>query len=385
MRIALICNTYIRNYGSVLQSLASYVMLQEIADDVKVVNYIDEPTPKAKRKIFLYVKLPLILNPNTLGAKIKKIILSKLNAHFSKIQMQRGLAMRQFVYENFVFTDECKTTGEAKNEIMKQDVVVVGSDQLWGPVDILRDYHTLSFLPDDFRKVSYATSFGVSKLPTYVRKRASHFLKRFQSISVREDSGADIVEQMIGKRPVVVADPTLLLEARQWSDVLGDNRRVKGNYIFAFFLGGNKTQREFVKKASATVGFPIVSMQHVDEYIEADENFADVNINDASPADFVNLIQYADMIFTDSFHASIFSILYHKKFYTFDRYNASSSNSRNSRIVSLFSHLGITEQHLLGTENINEILKKNVNYEQVEEQLSAWREYSLDYLKEALR
>ena len=143
MKIALICNTYIRNYGSILQSLASYKVLQDLGNEVKVINYKDYPTSKAKKKIFWYVKLPLILNPKTLIAKIKKVILSKSNPDFLKIRRNREMSMDSFVVKHFEFTAACDSIEEAKKEILKMDTVVVGSDQLWGPVDILRDYNTL--------------------------------------------------------------------------------------------------------------------------------------------------------------------------------------------------------------------------------------------------
>lgn len=116
MKIALICNTYIRNYGSILQSLASYKVLQDLGNEVKVINYKDYPTSKAKKKIFWYVKLPLILNPKTLIAKIKKVILSKSNPDFLKIRRNREMSMDSFVVKHFEFTAACDSIEEAKKK-----------------------------------------------------------------------------------------------------------------------------------------------------------------------------------------------------------------------------------------------------------------------------
>lgn len=384
MKVALICNAYIRNYGSILQSLACYLVLKEMVDEVEVVNYVDVPTGHAKRKIFRYILLPQLINPVKLWKKFCKIYHGKVDKDFLKIRQDRSLAMEKFVEKSFCFTKKCNSISDAAQVIQLYDKVMISSDQLWGPADILRGYHTLEHLPIDFPKVAYGTSFGVSMLPEFVKESAAHFLNNIQHVSVREQSGAQIVKNLTAREVPIVVDPTLLFDGIKWSEILGNRKPYEGAYIFAFFLGGTKSHRDFVKKVQKEMGLPIVSMQFLDEYLGSDVNFADVNMNNASPADFVNLIRFADIVITDSFHASVFSIQYHKKFFTFDRYPSKSKNSRNSRIESLFGKLGLQDRHLNGTEKVGNLLVKTIDYERIDEVLNSWRLDSRSYLKSAL-
>lgn len=383
-KIALICNTYIRNYGSILQSYATFYVLRQLGYDVEVVNYKDTPDKWAKMQILCYIKLPMLFNYNIVIKKLDSLLASKKDDGYSKMKEKRVMAMESFVLKNFHFTSEYYSKKEIKNGLMDKSAVIIGSDQLWGPADIIRDYHTLNFVPEMIPKISYATSFGVSSLPYYVRKRTSDFLRKIDFISVREDTGALIIKHLIQKDVKIVVDPTLLLNAEDWMKIQTNEPPIHDRYIFCFFLGNNPEQRSLVKKVSYFTKLPIVSMQHLDEYIKSDIEFADQNVNDATPDTFINLIRNAEYIFCDSFHASVFSIIYHKNFFTFNRYNSKFVNSRNSRIDSLFNHLGLQQRHIEETENVCDFLKKSIDYENVDKKLDLWRRESLDFLKKSL-
>lgn len=385
-KIALICNTYIRNYGSILQSLATFKKISSLGYEVEVINYKDNPDRKAKLEIIYHLKLPLLTDPTFLKKKFKNSISAIGNHEYKRIVADRNTIMDLFVNKHFIFSKKCNNINEVKNIIKDYNAVIIGSDQLWGPADIIRDYHTLNFVPEKILKIAYATSFGVSKLPKFLNKRTANFLRKINYLSVREDSGAKIIESLINLKVQVVADPTLLLTQDEWNQYIDNNPRIQGKYIFCFFLGDNEEQRNFAKEVSKKMKMPIVSIQHMDEFIKSATNFADINVNDASPSDFINLIKYAELILCDSFHASIFSIIYSKKFFTFNRYNSSSPNARNSRIDTLSNKLDLSNRHLIqiNTLNIEQQLSSEINYQKVHTKLNAWKEESLNYLKNSL-
>lgn len=94
----------------------------------------------------------------------------------------------------------------------------------------------------------------------------------------------------------------------------GNERFIKEPYLFCYFLGNNPEQREFVKRFKDKTGYKIVQLQHCDEYIKSDVEFPDYTPYNVGPAEFVQLIRDAEYVFTDSFHASVFSLLYEKRF-----------------------------------------------------------------------
>ena len=383
-KIAYICNTYIWNYGSILQSYALFVKIKQLGFEADVVDYKDTPnTLKAQFKQTLFLRIPMLFKYSELKKKILSIKISH-NVSYCNIQNQRHKAMKLFVTNNFTFTKPCNTIQDVKNQIKDYACVLIGSDQLWGVAEILRDYHTLNFIPDNQPKISYATSFGVSQLPCFVRSKARNFLKKIDFLSIREKSGAEIIKNIADRDAKIVVDPTLLLSPSDWSLVAGNEKRISEKYIFCFFLGNNPDQRNFTKQFSKKVNLPIVSMQHVDEFIPSDIDFADININDASPNDFINLIKNAEYIICDSFHASVFSIIFKKNFYTLDRYKSSSTNSRNTRITSLFSILGLENRHINIHSNVDELIKITTDYNHVHEKWYEWKQESLNYLKNSL-
>lgn len=149
------------------------------------------------------------------------------------------------------------------------------------------------------------------------------------------------------------------------------------DFIFCYFLGNNSENRAAARKLSADTGLPIVFCPHMDEYIEEDEKFGDFSIYEFSPNDFVNHIRNAQYVLTDSFHATIFSIHFCKQFLTFYRFQVESSNSRNSRIDSLFSLLDLKERLYCGDHTT---ITKPIDYEIVSQKVSALRKNSMNFL-----
>lgn len=379
MKIALINNFYIRNYGSVLQSFALYKKICNLGLDVVVVDYNDKPSMLNR------IKGALILNRK---AFVKKIISkiekkNKPDCQFYKDRLKRNASFDEFAQKKYHFTKKYSNIFELTQDIRNFDAVLIGSDQLWAPSDILRNYHTLMWVPDSIKKVAYATSFGVAELPAILKKTTHNFLQRIDFISVREFSGKEIVKGLIGKDVPVVMDPTLLLEQSEWEKMIPNKRIVEGDYIFAFFLGGNVKYRHFVKQISKEKHLKIVSVLHVEEYLYVDNDFADVTYNYANPIDFINLIKNANYVFTDSFHVSIFSIINERRFFVFNRYDEMSTNSRNTRLISLLNKLGISER-LVSVENIIDV-DSPIDYSSVNQKIKEWRVQSDNYLNSALK
>ena len=158
----------------------------------------------------------------------------------------------------------------------------------------------MNFVPDFVNTIAYATSFGQSELPKDSSQKASVFLKKIKHIGVREESGQKLVKKLAGRNVPVVCDPTLLFTGEEWMSIQQEKPIMEGRYIFCYFLGNNPPHREFAKRLKEQTGCKIVALTHLDEYVKSDEGYADETPYDIDPADFLNLIRYAEYVCTDS-------------------------------------------------------------------------------------
>ena len=264
------------------------------------------------------------------------------------------------------------------------DVVLVGSDQLWRPSNIVGCYYTLEFVPDNVKKIAFSTSFGVPELPSRLHKHAKRFLSRMDYISVREDSGAEIVKHECGRDATVVCDPTMMLTAEEWMHIQDEKPFADGKYILMYLMGDNPGQREFVKKLSKTTGCRIIGLLHGATYISSDEDVADENPYNVGPSEFVNLIRNAQYVCTDSFHCCVFSILNSVKFFAFRRWPDGSKFSANDRLYTLMKFTGLERRLLEGVENIDNCIADQIDYSDVLAKVAQRREESMDYLLNSL-
>lgn len=266
----------------------------------------------------------------------------------------------------------------------QMDAVVVGSDQLWRPSNIVGCYFTLEFVPDNVKKIAFSTSFGVPELPKKLHKHANKYLSRIEHISVRENSGALIVKSISGKDATVVCDPTMMLTAEEWMHIQDEKPFAEGKYILMYLMGDNIEQREFVKLLSKKIGCRIIGLLHGATYIAYDEEVADEKPFNVGPSEFVNLIRNAEYVCTDSFHCCVFSILNSTKFFAFRRWPDGSKFSANDRLYTLLDFTGLSSRMLVGTEDVDKCIADEIDFSKVLEKVAEKRAMSMKYLINAL-
>ena len=157
-------------------------------------------------------------------------------------------------------------------------------------------------------------------------------------------------------------------------------------YIFVYLLGNNLNHRKKIKNIANTLEYKIIYIPHIHfQYEPADKNFADIDLYDVGPAEFVDLIKNAAMVITDSFHGCVFSIIYHKKFWALKRHKDTEKESMNSRLYTLFGNLGLEERLLDDNQQLTKgELLKDIDYETVDAKLEILRKDSMDFLEHAL-
>lgn len=387
-KVAIVSCYFQHNYGSMLQAYATQMALDKLGYENETINIAGFNSEIKRAKIMYFIKASLtsdILLSKAGMAKnvlIKRVSRSKYAIN-SKIRAEKFDSFSKAKFRLSRIYHSKAELGDACPE--NYSAVVVGSDQLWLPGNIAADYYTLNFVPKTVNTIAYATSFGQSSLPKDSAEKASIFLKKIRHIGVREESGQKLVKQLTGRSVPVVCDPTLLFTGNEWMSIQVKEPIVKGRYILCYFLGNNPPHREFAKRLKAETGYKIVALTHLDEYVKSDEGYADNALYDIDPADFLNLIRNAEYVCTDSFHCSVFAILYKRQFFTFQRYNRNTKQSTNSRLDTLFHLAGISGRLLTGNEKIQECLKIDTNFESVHQKLESVREESYDYLIRALK
>lgn len=370
-----------KNFGSQLQVLATIKKVEDLGHETEIIQYKKKLTP-----IFVLQTIPRLFNVSFVKAKLhSKNIRKQIEKHqdIAKSVSVRNGRFNQFVEKHFTNLSKPYKGWEnlVRESAKKYDVFLCGSDQLWLPNNLGSHFYTLEFAPDDKPKIAYATSFGVSQIPERQKKATAKYLNRFQHLSTRELAGQKIIQELTGKKASVVCDPTLLFDANSWKRIIPDRRVIDEPYVFCYFLGTNEEHRKAANELKKKTGLKLVTCPYLDNFVERDQQFGDIQMFDIDAADFVNLIRHAEYILTDSFHGSVFSILHHKKFMTFNRFTAG-TNSRNSRIDSLCTLLGLSERRFNG--NVMDV-KNDVDYVGVEERLSKLRVDSIKYLENALK
>lgn len=233
--------------------------------------------------------------------------------------------------------------GIDKIELSNYDLAIVGSDQVWhnwkaGDPDFVMDlsYYYLSFLPPE-KRAAYGASFGFDKFLERDLQAHMNGLQGMHYISCREQSGCDLVQSVTGKDVPHVLDPTLLLDASDWrkleSKANAYSKNVTGKYAFVFFLG-NETE-EYKQSVEREC-----QKNSIDTIIDFND-FSDDNIASCGPIEFLYLIDHAQYIFTDSFHCTVFSILFDKNFVVYRRLQDGFTNmfGRIEELLKMTGHM----------------------------------------------
>ena len=371
-----VCIKYFHeNYGGMLQAYATIKMLEVRGIDYELIRYKKKLTMVEKIK-----SIPRLLNGVLLRDKYEAFLKKegmRKHPEFAKNDAIRVKAFGEFRNRKFTKLSPVfcgyKELCEGAN---RYSAVISGSDQLWSPAGLPTNYYNLMFVPDGIKKISYASSFGVSQIPWYQKKRTAMYLKRFDYISMRENRGREIVKELTGVEVPVILDPVFNFNKEQWKKLIPEKVEIEEPYIFAYFLGANSEHRKQVQKLARLTGLKIVSLRHLDQYVRDDEEFGDYAPYDVSPERFLNFLRGAEYVCTDSFHGTCFSIINEKKFMIFNRYTSSAA-SKNSRIDSLCDNLGISNRRFAGDISA---IQKEVDFFKVKYSLNLLLEDTNKYI-----
>jgi len=367
MRIGIITITDGQNYGNRLQNFALQETLKKLGAEVDTIKRLTYHDITGMNRVKLYIKnfVKLFKNNKALiSVYIRKHKFSKFNKKyisFSKYSLRDNHA-----------PDELKDA---------YDFFICGSDQIWNPY-IRIAYNDIenafAVFADYNQRISYAASFGISEIPKRYIKQYQKLINGIKTISVREAEGVDIVKKLTGREAKLVLDPTMLLSKEEWIRIEKKPKWYKGKqYVLTYFLGGRAENiKRLVNEISIRDGLDIINLES--EFL-VNNIVKNTDYYSVSPEEFVYLVHHCSYMLTDSFHGSVFSIIFEKIFGVFGRKEVEKNNNMSSRIISLLSMFGL--QSCL--DNIN--ILRSIDYNKIKQILNEEKKYSIDYLLNAIQ
>lgn len=370
------------NWGGVLQGYALKRTIENLCPDfiVDILNYRSSTNIVYPSLVKQMLQYPVFEIPGVIARRIFK----RNNTYVSnKLQARRKLFS--------IFMEENTTNPTRYNDQSLEDVVgdyccfISGSDQVWNP-NVARAGYFQTMIPDSCRRIAYAASIARDELSIHEQKIMIPLIERFDYVSVRENTAKIFMERYLNGRKEVyeVLDPSLLLTRENWLELVGNNECKMGSYALAFFFSESYTYRTQIEKYCRKNGLKLLFIPFAAEhYIKSDEKGECERVFDVGPKEFIWLFYNAQCVFTDSFHGSVFSIVFEKKFCVFER-DKKSKVSKNSRLYDLLHKFQLSERLIEKPEYLEQRMQRPINYENVNRLLEQYRVQSLSFLKKAI-
>lgn len=341
------------NYGSCLQAYALQSAIERIRIDGTPCRYLLIPV----------MTLPDLPNDNRIKQKAVRLFMD----------WQR-ITFRSFD-KTYMHYADIKSFQELPEMNKKADAFVCGSDVIWRP-NFIRSLNDIFWL--DFAhkyKFSYAASFGKKEIGEDCRKFIADYSPSFDSISVRENSGVDLIREVSGIKAVRVADPVLLLDKKDWDGIAGPAVK-KGKYIFAYLAHQNPVIMPYIEKLRRVTGLKVV----YDVCGGPKMAFRYGKFRHQSPRDWLAQLRDAEYIVTNSFHATAFALIFHKKVFTV--LYGDEETSSNIRMYELMSYVGL--RHRLITSLPDQIDLGGIDFTAADAKLKELRSESVAFLRHNL-
>lgn len=313
--------------------------------------------------------------------KIKKTIIAMLN--FVHLKTNYYINKRKRALLKFNKNDIRHSKVYKEKELNKinnlYDAFITGSDQVWHPSAICGAY-LLNFANEEKIKLSYAASISKNELTVQEKEMFKKSLKDYNAISVRENKAIELLQNETDLAIEKVLDPTLLLDKNFWNNFC-EEKKINDKYLFCYFLGENINARNIATEYAKKHNLKIVTLPNLlGTKRQCDKNFGDIKLYDVNPRQFAYLIKHSELVFTDSFHGSVFSLIFEKELFIFNR---DKSNSMSSRIYDLCNLFDINNHFCDTIEkcNLNYINKiERINYNQEFKKFNKEKQKSIDFL-----
>lgn len=338
-KIGIITYFYYYNYGTMLQGYALQYAMEKLGKGQFSAEIIDCRFDEKRLTKLQIFKIRCSLIFNYLFGIRRVIRRAKEKRIYAKYDSQ--FCLRKKFFENFA-DEYCHLTPQTyrrSEDIYTNaplfDIYVTGSDQTWSPKVGLRDSLFLGFAPNDKLRAAYAPSIGVAEYSEEEKKYVKEHLKKYKFVSCRENYGTENLKTLSPVPVETVLDPTLLVRGDEWRKI-AVKPAVDGKYILCYFIGDRKYYRDFAEQLSKQLNLPLVFIPVSFLDFSPGENLK----WETGPREFLGLIDDAEVVLTDSFHGTIFSINFNKTFYSFIKHSGKKAMD-NMRIVDILERMNL--------------------------------------------
>ena len=365
MKAGLVTFYHIHHYGALLQAAATERAVESLGWDCEIVDY------------YVNQDNALFRRPTGLGSAAHD---AHTALHYGALS-ERYRRFEQFSRERLhISARHYRSWDELAAGALPYDVLLSGSDQIWNP----KIFPDGRFDPVFFatfsqkRRIAYAPSFGIPVIPEGMQTELKGYLEGFSHLSARERQGCAIIADTAGREAAEVLDPTLLLTAEQWAAMANHPADYPaGGYILCYCISAPGALTPYVERLAAETGLPVVQLCGIRRRVHPKAR----QILDAGPAEFLSLFRNAAYVVTNSFHGTVFSVQFHRPFFTTVS-PAELAAPERSRTASILGRLGLTDR-VIGTGS-TAALDASIDWERVEAALTAARGASFAYLSAAL-
>lgn len=350
------------NFGNKLQNYAMQQILNELKVDSEIIEISN------KKDLIHSLKFKVLVNFSPIYIKLCN---SEKDKYIKAVRLYRFLKFEKKYIKKSKYKILNSSIPQQLNS--SYNYFITGSDQVWNP-EIMNDELNIYFLKfaDKFKRIAFAPSFGSSYIPENKEKFYKKNLEEMKALSCREKAGIDIIYNLTGRNATLLLDPTFYLTKSEWLSIAKKPKNIiNRKYILSYFLGSQTEEyRNKIKE---------ISKKHNLEII----NLLDINNKYAyfvDPAEFVYLINHAELICTDSFHGIVFSLIMNTPFIIFERKDHHiSMNSRLENIVRMFN---IEDRW---NSNINEDNILNCDFSKIDLIIKNEKKNAMSFLKNSLK
>ena len=358
------------NYGGILQAYALQKVIEKMGYECTLIDYMND---EFRHKFTFFGKPDRMTNIYWLYKKVQWPLMA--------VMMRKMMPF----YRHMNITEHFDDPEELKRLNQNYDVFVTGSDQVWAcDLNYYDDSYFLNFVDGEHKRISYAASFGrtVNTLSDKEKAFITPLLQKFDTISVREDSGASVVKQLTGRIDAVpVLDPTFLLDRNDWEQVAShDHKGKEKKYILCYLMQSKKNDTEalkFAKVMSKETGMRIIKICRGLTSVLWGETLYVPTVEQ-----WLGLFMDAEYIITNSFHGVAFSINFNKDFTAY--IEGEPQSGRNSRIYDRCKELGLLDRIKI-VANGTKVNSKKIEYVKSNAILKELRDESLSILYKSLK
>ncbi|ODA40297.1 polysaccharide pyruvyl transferase family protein [Desulfosporosinus sp. BG] len=367
MKISVITYHRVYNYGSALQAYATIKYFERLGHEAEIIDYCPQ-------RYLNYGSFKQIFNESQMhyDSVIKSAVVTVIKVPSYKMQKK---VFDRFLGQYVPLTKTYYSEKELWEDTPIADVYCTGSDQVWNNF-FIKDFERpffLTFVPKDKKRIAYSASFGKSSLTKDELHKVEKDLQQYSAISVREQSGLDILIGIDVPIKTRVLDPTYMLIKKDWEQ-LANPLGEKEPFILVYQLHGDSKAAEYAVELSKVTGLKIIRLTNMlHQRMKGGSIRLLPTVNE-----FVSYINNAEYIVTDSFHGTSFSINLNKKFIV--TYPSHFSN----RLDNILNITELTDRVANSAEEAILISKKEIDYKKVNRLLTVQREITNDFMIKVL-